>query len=677
MKVIKFAPGLIPVLKHGTHDQKTHGSWAHGSSFGEFTLEEGADSKKLAIYSHPNGTRVIFQNLSKVESSSPMVRETLETIDGLSKKYPIPNLTFVVQSGEGGGIIPRGYDGVCYSQSGSKKYTERIGAWLESKNMPPIKDATAPYIAIRQRVLAPDSVPRVTYTSDGGGFIRPTRTPEQKTAYLKELITHEWGHALDRRTNAISSAQYRSRDKASTSAYGNKNGREFFAETFAAFELGGLVKDRPDNIPNYSKASEYLQMESLRTRVSKESFEGFITYENFENGEPLLIEDGFPLDFDEPVSKHLPGGHDQKDHGSWATGGGMGHLSESTAKEIEDSKALFQEIMGADNDLKETLIGYGYQGDLDYEKLQDRLARRYMDTGMGKNTAILQARIDMGRVAYAMKNAEEKTQYEEIIQKNRASAAAKISEHAEDDGQTADAMERGLAYAEERVLSAMKNGTVTIASSEEVLSAVLEDGRYKNQFETRTSGGKLDVGVRKVGEGLATGTPAGTKLAERPIYGFLTDNETVHTYDSKRATQIATEGTWLDKHEVSRNLDWETTTSINSYKVDQYGEVRFTLKPEVRGRTTLTIGDSLRTGVMADAISNPKPDLVNMGLYKTGAVHHMGGNPTADYLETQIHGGVKVSDIAHIYVPAGRVTAVKAMVEAKGLNIPVSARAGS
>jgi hypothetical protein len=393
--------------------------------------------------------------------------------------------------------------------------------------------------------------------------------------------------------------------------------------------------------------------------------------------EPPIDPRFIPAPYEGDVMKHLPGGHDQKDHGSWATGGGIGYLSESTAKEIEESTKLFQELLGPDNDLKETLTGYGYQGDLDYEKLEDRLARRYVQAGLGKNTAILQARIDMGRVQYAMKNQEAKAYYEEVLKKNRESQAAQISEYAEDNGQTADAMEKGLAYAQERVLGAMKNGTVTIASSEEVLSAVLEDGRYKNQFETRTSGGKLDVGVRKVGEGLATGTPAGTKLAERPIYGFLTDNEAVHTYESKRATQIATEGTWLDKHEVSRNLDWETTTSINSYKVDQYGEVRFTLKPEVRDRTTVTIGDSLRTGVMADAISNPKPDLVNMGLYKTGAVHHMAGNPTADYLETQIHGGVKVSDIAHIYVPAGRVTAVKAMVEAKGLNIPVSARAGS
>jgi hypothetical protein len=31
MKVIKFAPGLIPVLKHQEHDQSSHGNWAEGS----------------------------------------------------------------------------------------------------------------------------------------------------------------------------------------------------------------------------------------------------------------------------------------------------------------------------------------------------------------------------------------------------------------------------------------------------------------------------------------------------------------------------------------------------------------------------------------------------------------------------------------------------------------------
>jgi len=382
------------------------------------------------------------------------------------------------------------------------------------------------------------------------------------------------------------------------------------------------------------------------------------------------------IEIEEPVSKHLPGGHEQKDHGSWATGGGVGYLSESTAKEIEESKALFQELMGADNDLRETLIGYGYQGDLDYEKLQDRLSRRYQQAGMGKNTANLQARIDMGRVGYAMKNEDDKALYEDVIKQAKEKSKDSSEEYANDYADQAVEMEKGLGFAQERITSAMRDGQVTIAVSESVLGSVLEDGRYKNQFETRTSGGKLDTGIRKVGEGLATGTPAGTKLSERPVYGFLTDNESVHTYQgTAEAAKVGAD--WSEKHGIERGLRWENITSVNNYNVEQYGEIRFTLKPEVRSRTTATVGDSLRNGVMADAVNNPRPDLLNMGLYKAGAVHHMAGNPTADYIETQIHGGVNVSDIERIYAPAGRVDAVRAMVEAKGLNIPVSARAGS
>jgi hypothetical protein len=39
MKVIKFAPGLIPVFKHQEHDQSTHGSWATGQTGDASTRE--------------------------------------------------------------------------------------------------------------------------------------------------------------------------------------------------------------------------------------------------------------------------------------------------------------------------------------------------------------------------------------------------------------------------------------------------------------------------------------------------------------------------------------------------------------------------------------------------------------------------------------------------------------
>jgi len=599
MKVIKFAPGLIPVLKHQEHDQASHGNWADGS---QGSATELSDNEISDIISGSNTVNEMYQK----------VAERL----GKSMKPKLEDLS-----------------------------EEEINFFRGVTD-----------VNIQAQSLLNGEI-RFTPFQTWGQGIYISSEPEYASAY-GDLI----GLKLDKSVKLVEG------EIAWTKAYSL-----FDKETSLDMPkiLDRITSGKMDNFSDSDIANIYW---------AAKGYDGYSIYKTGRAEVVLFNADKLTVnraDIGEAVKKHLPGGHDQKDHGSWATGGGIGYLSESTAKEIEESKALFQEIMGADNDLKETLIGYGYQGDVDYEKLQDRLARRYMDTGMGKNTAILQARIDMGRVAYAMKNAEEEAYYQEVIKKNRESQAAQISEYAEENGQTADAMEEGLAFAKAKILSTIKNGNVTIAVSEEVLGAVLEDGRYKNQFETRTSGGKLDVGVRKVGEGLATGTPAGTKLSERPVYGFLTDNEEVHTYDSKTATTFALEGTWSEKHALRRSLDWQDLTSLNTDKADQYGEIRFVLKPEVRSRTTATIGDSLRTGVMADGLSNPKPDLVNMGLYKTGAVHHMAGNPTADYIETQIHGGVKVSDIDRIYVPAGRVDAVKAMVEAKGLNIPVIPRAGS
>jgi hypothetical protein len=61
MKVIKFAPGLVPVLKHGTHDQKDHGNWARGGGGNQlghraiYNLQNGvSDTLKSAVYSAEN-----------------------------------------------------------------------------------------------------------------------------------------------------------------------------------------------------------------------------------------------------------------------------------------------------------------------------------------------------------------------------------------------------------------------------------------------------------------------------------------------------------------------------------------------------------------------------------------------------------------------------------------------
>ena len=75
MKVIKFAPGLIPVLKHGTHDQKDHGNWARGgggNGLGHraiYNLQAGMpDTLKSAVYlaeNKYNGHQKFFNPLEK------------------------------------------------------------------------------------------------------------------------------------------------------------------------------------------------------------------------------------------------------------------------------------------------------------------------------------------------------------------------------------------------------------------------------------------------------------------------------------------------------------------------------------------------------------------------------------------------------------------------------------
>jgi SPP1 gp7 family putative phage head morphogenesis protein len=289
------------------------------------------------------------------------------------------------------------------------------------------------------------------------------------------------------------------------------------------------------------------------------------------------------------------------------------------------------------------------------ENLRNGLIKEYMDKGMGKNNAIAQARVDISRAYYYQGNLDQKAREEEFL--------ARMQEEAKTDPLVQEDVKNYQAnseYGTQAVSDIMTNGNVTIALSERTLADVLDDGRFKNQFETKTSGGLKDIGIRKQGEGAALEVPVGVKNSERPIYGFLTTNDNPGIeYDSRRGNVEKT---------------WSNIASINNSNVDQYGEIRIVLKDSVRENTTATIGDSLRTGALAENLTNPDPNMTQMGLYSAGIPSHMAGLPTADYIEAQIHGGVKISDIAAIYVPNSRAYSVKNLLEYRGLNIPVKIR---
>lgn len=171
---------------------------------------------------------------------------------------------------------------------------------------------------------------------------------------------------------------------------------------------------------------------------------------------------------------------------------------------------------------------------------------------------------------------------------------------------------------------------------EGVMLQILEDGRFKSQFETgETSSGNFAPGDRAHAE-TRQGVPMHLDKRLRPIYGYIKVDET--TGDSYAGV---------------------------------YGRIQVIFKEEVRERTTVVWGDSYNHGGFAVPLSTIDDDsiaaddiLSAFPRYNTDqipypedavATLHDGRVPDASwtenlYIEAQMHGGVKVDDIETILV---------------------------
>lgn len=180
-----------------------------------------------------------------------------------------------------------------------------------------------------------------------------------------------------------------------------------------------------------------------------------------------------------------------------------------------------------------------------------------------------------------------------------------------------------------------------------VLKKILDEGRFKNQFETKSSQGLLDYESRKQATE-ALFDPNITKLKDSDFekYGYLGPKDT--TFDYMRA-----------KHRAS-----------------QYGRTRITFKKSsLQKRTTFTIDDSLGNAldeaIVAGDVNNPRiggiedrkvsriiaglKDLKEKGtLAKTAAdfnstMIELFRGPL--YVELQYHGDITIKDIEKISIP--------------------------
>ncbi|TXH11112.1 MAG: DUF3626 domain-containing protein [Hyphomicrobiaceae bacterium] len=175
------------------------------------------------------------------------------------------------------------------------------------------------------------------------------------------------------------------------------------------------------------------------------------------------------------------------------------------------------------------------------------------------------------------------------------------------------------------------------------VDSLLKDGRFKTQFETRTSGGTNSPSYRATAEQRGLGTPKDIDPKQRPIYGYF------------------------DLGPSARGM------------VSQYGDLTFVVKDEVKGRATVTAGDSLYNfatkqvaGTPVTAPTKASWDTAVEALYDYGS--GLGDSSQLvgrlRYVEVQMHGGVSLADMRAVVDRRGVLTAVqrKALQE-RGIEV--------
>jgi SPP1 gp7 family putative phage head morphogenesis protein len=318
-------------------------------------------------------------------------------------------------------------------------------------------------------------------------------------------------------------------------------------------------------------------------------------------------------------------------------------------KQIEEMKATLGKNI-SDERLLDALNAEAGQGEIDQVDLYWPLKKKFESMGFTPDEAGMQVRGIFLRT-------------ESYIENKRLKGF--IARQLDDwNVETVNRYKERVKIVEQRLLDAMKNGKVTIAVDNPTLQKIFNDGKFKNQFDTKKSGGLLDFSRRKTAEKAVFDLDVNIPNQQRPIYGYITDNFTLKKVGFGEDTQE-----YLD-----------TVLSLWNSRTSQYGSIKVVLKDSVKSRATATIGDSLGRNIIGDNLLEAKPDLSNMGFYRYGAPTGNVGVPDFSYFETQVKGGVTLDDVEAIYLPftSGKndlsseaIEEIRQMVKASGRDIKI------
>lgn len=185
----------------------------------------------------------------------------------------------------------------------------------------------------------------------------------------------------------------------------------------------------------------------------------------------------------------------------------------------------------------------------------------------------------------------------------------------------------------------MANAKVAIQVKDTPLDRLISNERFKNRFEGGVHGvGKGNRGyndARKAGEEELFGIPKDADGSARPNYGYL-----------EHPDRLSSTGGDIGM---------------------SYGTNQIVLRDDVKARTTFTVGDSLddrrHYNSRPAAVNNPqvqaaiddKDPVVSVGRYTDDWKVEVGDRrATPRYIEAQVFGQIKLSDIEEIRIPKSR-----------------------
>lgn len=174
---------------------------------------------------------------------------------------------------------------------------------------------------------------------------------------------------------------------------------------------------------------------------------------------------------------------------------------------------------------------------------------------------------------------------------------------------------------EDRMRDVTEEGELRINTPLDTMEDILDDGRFKNQFETARSQGAYLPNIRAAQEQMFFGYPLDMKGEWRPIYG------------------------------------WMEHPDYHPPQLDQYGEVTWHLKKEnLQDRTTVSFVDSLSRPVVPGPYRNPgwratvPPGYEDNGMGGMITDHDYETGLLDDIVETQYHGGLTLDDVSGVTI---------------------------